>query len=343
MSLEKKEPQEKLPLWFREKRLPTDEEVKANKGFPSKEEESLLREKFVENFREKVANFLKQKIQEDDEFIESLRKVKRGTVEPSRKFSENEVEQVLHYLYGIYFYNLVSGGTIISENLGSNATFKSFKKSIFSTDESGSIIETKIPFSVNNLNDWPILLTNSVLNPAMAAASIPFNTAYIYEDQLHNIDPRKEKKMVKKPGKTILNLGEISYKSNTNNEWILTGLEEAQHLHFFFLREKRESEIQQKLQGKVKNIFVGSGKRIETGPLESFTKREQFNEENRKNNPNFIIDYNSLLGQEFAAHIVQARYVEKYLPQVWESGYKDYDLAVRENRKKAKKNNVSKN
>jgi hypothetical protein len=324
MVVQSEKPQSKevveIPLWYKEKRLPTDEEIKEGLGWPTEQQETFLKQTFITEYIPKVKEYLKAE----------------GA--PS-EVTARQVEQIAAYLYGVYFYNLITGGEIISLNLSYSYYLKASdkaKKLGFHSIDDATNYQATVPLSVDDLSEWPIGVRSSLLTSrdSKASADTTFKKINIYLDKFDDEDPKKVKKHIMRLGiMGGIGPGGLSYQSDAMTEWIRTGIEEAQHLHLAYLRERNKhykpDSDYQKEQG-----YIAQGIHIGDGLLEDVISRDEYSETKFDDSRNRLMRYNSLLGNEFAAHIVQAVYTQRYDQRAWKSGYEKYDQEIRNSRKK---------
>lgn len=277
-------------------------------GFPSEADEYKLRINFILLNTLKLLEFTK---------IQS----------PDWTPTTNQLLKLLYALYGIYFYDHVAGGPILSGHTTNNELAKRFRslylphQSVLKTDQT--------PYDCHELSSWPVYLSPE---KNAAPAAYPFGIISLptcYFDD-HNIDKLwcwyyTSKSGIDRFFRRFLspNSGKQGEKSLIMNDWvwnILTGIEEAQHTHLDYLESV--------------NYHASKNNIAPVGPLKSKISRTHYH----RIKPfirNHSIFYNTALGEEFAAHIVQAEYVRRYLPTIWESGYQEYDQLVRESRRQA--------
>lgn len=302
-----------------------------------------MRQLFFEIIRPQVRPFLEQLLPDgnlyfsiQDMFV-GMRQ-KKSLPKKIDQFTDNQIEQVIAYLYGIYFYNLISGGRIMSHDLNYGQTKKAEAKvrgfmPATITDESEKYMFIRENASgaleSNTLVDWPLKASPSMLDSqVMASANTQFNSINIILEKFADINPDETKQVLVRKGKGVLRKGKTTYSISYREKWILVGIEEASHIDFAKLRKMRYEGF----SGK-SSVFATKADYYH-GPLATHKSRQTvLHDMDYGNNPEARIDYYALLAEEFASHIVQASYTELYNPNTWNAGYKDYDKIVRERRR----------
>lgn len=315
-----KEPQQ-IPPWVKENRLLTDTEIKERKRkFPSKEEEQLLRRLFFDVIRPQVRDFLRELIPDgklaysiSDIFVGNRRK--ENLPQNIDQLTDNQIELITAYLYGIYFYNLVSGGRIMSVELNYGQYKKAEEKLRKEMPSRITDPVAKYEYIQENINnvldsgnlyDWPLKAYSGVFDPlAAAAADTRFNRILIILERFRDISPDENKKVIVRKGRGLFGRGEMSYRTSPRKDWIRTGIEEASHIDFSQLRKMRYTNRT--------GIQFPKKADYNHGPLKTLGDLAKIKDSIESgDDPNSRVDYDALLAEEFAAHIVQAQYTELY-------------------------------
>lgn len=225
---------------------------------------------------------------------------------PNNQLTDNQFCQLVMIYYGIYFYDHICGGRILSGETTNN------KNAVEYRQKHGL---PRLPSSPKSIRDnialWPVNLHNGGGTPCSDARNsmiaIPTSSLQdIDTNEIHlygYIDPKRS-------NPTIYS-GE--YQSLPALEHgIRYGIEEAQHSHFWYLERTH---------------FNNSGESVDNinGPLRGYLQKKKVKEEN---SPDNMILYYSGIGSEFAAHMIIAGYYRRYFPYFWEKGQREYHEAV---------------
>ncbi len=281
-------------------RLPNAEEISSNRGWPTKEEESELKRIFFENFRPVVL----EKIQGN----------------------QAKIEGTLGVLYGIYFFNYIIGGLLIN---------KHFDYSSFEKWENAYWENHLDNLDPNKLEDWPMdidlnekrsaSISNNFFGPSI---QIKVGAARYRSEKPHErtiVELGEKKQKIKSWGG--LKSKEIrapiyKFPMSEVDDAVLTGIEEAHH-------------------SLIKYFLIVHGIKVEDADLRSQATIEVIDTVIARESANDFLDYKIMYSAsrfaEYAADLAQGLYVVKYLPETWESGYKDFIGAIRKKRKELKK------
>lgn len=287
-----RENQDSYPEWYQKNRLPKNNEIANQEKMPTEEEEKKLRQLFFTEFKPKIINFLVNIKIPDGHKV---------------RITENQVSLITAFLYGIYFYNLLSKNSLLSPEINMQ---QNEKKSL----------------DINDLNDWPLEFTTSTDQESLASVNLKKRTIGVHLEKVPNVDTKKKRIFKYRQTKKGFFSNSEKYTATTEERIILAGIEEAQLLHFYHLREKRKHN-----QDSPQEKFIGGSQVVTQGPLETYGDLAQLTETG--DDVNKLLDYNALIGHEFAAHVVKAEYVKKYLPSVWKNGYEAYDTTIKARRK----------
>lgn len=276
-------------------RLPNTEEISANRGWPSREGEEVLKKTFFSSFRQSV-------------------------LERIGNQNEAKTDEVLGLLYGIYLINYVTGGLIIN---------KHFDYPSFSKWDLCQWKEKTENLDPSNLDNWPIKF-----NLNSNRCSMDFDDLFGESIRINvgvagyqGIEPHKsrpfehgEKAVVDKSFfglKSKKSFAPIyTYSISPVNEAVLTGIEEAHHALRRHLRHVQ-------------------GLRIDYSSLIPNSTIEVFDTVRAKQSKNDLLDYyltyHAARTTEFTAELAQSIYVKRYLPDTWK-GYEEYLNAIKKKR-----------
>ena len=277
-------------------------------GFPSTKFEQAMKINFLDNTGAELSEFLRLQV-------------------PDWKPTSHQIRNLLAILYGIYFYDHVTGGAILSGLTSCNDAANRFRVEHLSHQPPLTHDDLPLP---SGLIHWPLLLDYG----HGAVGCYRHGIVKIPIGGIPDRDPYQTRSYYAPPPvyKPILNL--ITNKSDLEfspyvlqclslNRSLLTGIEEAQHSHFCYLERTHYSAN-------------GNDDDYPKGPLRSFRSRWLV-KLTMSLDGSGSLNYDSLLGDEFAAHIVQAEYVRRYLPVYWKRGYQKYDILIRARRRQARK------
>ncbi len=243
---------------------------------------------------------------------------------PSWKPTPNQTEKYLAFLYGIYFYDHVCGGQVLSGYTSCNEVANDYRQENM---HQAPLSEDDLPLSADDLSTWPLHLSLERNSPCEHPGGIielpvnritdtdPFGTETYYGEPsiIDSLRRLTKHKLTRVPQRSP-----FRFSCNPRDYNILTGIEEAHHSHFDSLERDHYGAT-----------FPQYGP---IGPLRSLKSRLRI-DLNKHFSYAHHVEYDSLLGHEFAAHIVQAEYVRRYLPYVWENGFREFDQAVRDCRR----------
>ncbi len=287
-------------------RLPNAEEISSNRGWPSAEEESELKRIFFENFRQIVL----EKLQGD----------------------KAKLEGTLGLLYGVYFLNYIIGGLLINKYFD-YSSFQKWENSHWESHEEN--------LNPNNLDEWPMKIeidrkrsasvSDNFFGPSIRimVGAAKYKSEKPHEKIMVKLGEKKQK--IKSWGG--LKSKEISvpiyeFPMSEVDEAILTGIEEAHH-------------------SLIRYFSLIHGIKVEDGDLRSQATIEVIDTVMARESVNDLLDYKIMYSAsrfvEYAADLAQGLYVVKYLPETWESGYKDFIAAIRRKRSELKKAKAQKN
>lgn len=270
-------PRKERTLWDpTSERLPTIEEIKDNRGWPSAENEAKLRALFFDTYRDEIASQLKDEA------------------------SENATEQTLGVFYGVYLMNFISGGLICNKFFD----FSSFQKwELYQWQKKTENLDP------NSLQNWPVEIkvdkkrsqvsSNGVFGISICieigTQGYTSNTPY---EKKHFTLGRKEVITKKFAGlqKKVSYEPEYQYHISEVEDAILTGIEEAHHSIY------RHLQI-------VQEIPIGDRDLISNDRIEVFSSAlARFSENDRLN---YYLDYHAARLREYIAKKTQALYVKK--------------------------------
>jgi hypothetical protein len=286
-------------------RLPSVEEIYANRGWPSASEESELKRIFFENFKPIVL----EKLQGD----------------------KTKLEGTIGVLYGIYFLNYITGGLLIN---------KYFDYSSFTKWENAQWESHEENLNPNNLEDWPMSIDLEE-NRSMAtfnnffglSIKIRVGAARYKSENPHEkkaVELGKRKEKVKKFGglmSTEIDKPIYKFSMSEVDDAVLTGIEEAHHSlikYFSHVHGIKAEGADLRSQAVIEVIDAVMARQSENDYLD------------------YKIMYSASRFVEYAADLAQALYVAKYLPEAWTDGYKDYVAAIRKKRSELKQAKIQK-
>ena len=255
------------------------EKVESNnhRGFPSAEEEKKLKTEFDQNYRDKAQNFLKDK-------------------QPQVDLTKNQLDYFLNILYGIYFFNRVTDGKVITQN-------------------------------IDELASWPIEIVTQNPHDFVVAAQLTEGQIHINISKLPDENHEENYSITARFDRSDMSKY-VFYYTNPKIESILGGIEEAMHIY----------------TAKLERIHYGAtGKQeVPVGPIRTIKHGADVIAEYEHrigSSHGASVDYHSLDGFEYMAHIVTMEYIRRYMPSTWEhDGFKRFHQAVMENRKAILKN-----
>lgn len=268
-------------------------------GFPTVEAERQLQIDFLFRTKTELSDLL------------------RLTV-PEWKPTDNQKDLLLAILYGIKFYDYVTGGAILSGFTICNEKANKFRS--IHLRHQNPVTPEDLPVAPSSLCDWPISLIRGKGEPSCyqngiieievdampdeksRGARLFYSKPSVYQQFAHFLT--RQSALLKSP---------YVYPSTYFHEHILTGIEEAQHSHLMSLR---------KINYKAHDSQP---------PLRDYQSRQSL-VARKPFCDHFVAKYNSLLGDEFAAHIVQAEYVRRYFPKHLRDNFQLYDAFVRRQR-----------
>ncbi len=275
------------------------EKLRPRRGFPTAEEERTFRQNFFQNYREKAKKLLADEA-------------------PGWHYSQNEFEQFLAFLYGIYFFNKVVGDELMSQNLNDSRKDK-YENRNWLRELQG---QEKITPSVDNLEDWPLIFP--LHNPHKMIAGVDPETSLImiFPRSIQFVDPLK--KRIFYPKTSLFSFLRMSYKMSPLVEWIIIGVEEAGHSYLAYIERTRYQRSEDPERYKLYHTQL-------IGPLKDILPRPVVEQK-----PQWVSDllYHAFLGDEFSSFILKSEFIRRYEPEVWNSGYVKFDAAVRKRRKK---------
>lgn len=239
---------------------------------------------------------------------------------PDWRPTASQTEILLATLYGIYFYDYVTGGAILSGYTTCNKEANEFRKKYLR--HQNPVTPTKLPLVPQYLADWPISLVRGNGPECCYLNGI----IEVEVDATPEVDPHSPYLWYAKPsiqqrlsclitGQSKLSKAPYVYTSTYYDLHLLAGIEEAQHSHLGYLRQ-----VHYEILGTQSPL-----KDLQSRPL--LKARKPICDY-------YTAKYNGLLGEEFAAHIVQVEYIRRYIPDHLKKGYEQYDAFVRNTRRK---------
>lgn len=226
-------------------------------------------------------------------------------------------------MYGIYFYDHVCGHAILGGYTHCHKEANAYRARSLPSQKPINPQTDLYPTIDQHRYHWPVILERGADDPCaypdlgfivLPVDSLPDEnphqtwTFYNIPLQQKLLRWLKRQPVDEMPANTS-----FTYISTNFSVSIVTGIEEAQHTHFGYLEKL--------------HVYA---------PLRSFDSRLMY----RLTAPFRkcrTVDYYGLLRKEYAAHIVRAEYIRRYLPEVWYSGYSHYDLLVHQTRRNALK------
>lgn len=241
---------------------------------------------------------------------------------PENPLTENQLFQLIMIYYGVFFYDFVCGGHLLSGETTGNERAHSYRRSYLLPDQPTD------PDSIKrNILYWPVNLikenrTNSPAAKINGFIEIPaaylkktspkINSVYNY--RFFSSDLLNIIRWTLFPSG-----GHDVYTSQAYLEYgVLAGIEEAQHTHFWYLENKN-------FKNDTDNINYVEG------PLKSYILKSQtFTGIGLDGN----LNYHGGIGAEFAAFVTTSMYVKNYQPTLWNTGRQQYYEAVKKHRRR---------
>jgi len=324
------------PLWFVEKRLPTTGEIRKNKnGFPPVEQEAALKEFFIQHYKKQIL----------DSLTPLLLKYRADY-----DVTEEKLMRVIGFCYGIYFYNFISKGRIFNPKLNPGCLAKA---EYANTD----IVTLNDEDLVPKLSEWPVIFTPG--SAPETVASFDSRDFLIRFDMIYFMDGDLEKQPmtlyegsetnVTNPDQENIpeiddddRLKEIENRLAKVDSWLSLlpqdnwsryfagGMEETSHADMRILRTKRFPERIKKL---VRLATEGPNEISNFEDLDDLFKLD-FTLKNWPVASSALQtdDYYTYNGVEFASAVVNAMYIKKYLPKLWQDSYGNYFEDLKEKR-----------
>lgn len=279
------------------------EKPKPERGFPNPEKQTALFLNFCHNYRPQISNYIDHRL-------------------PDWHPTDNQFFLLMMIYYGVYFYDHVSGGDILSGRTTANEYSRQFRQiSRLPPITYPRLIKGLIPH-------WPVNLYYG--SPDQCPSASIYGLIGIPVRAIPDIDPFESRlfyyRYYKNPLRQLLyNLSGRIHDKNSSypslpllEQGIFIGIEEAQHSHFWYLENRHYGN-----QLDDVNLVVG--------PLKSYLTTKT-----AKTAPD--LDHHlkccAGIGAEFAAHIVRAAYIQKYHSEIWAFGYRDYVAAVENHRRR---------
>lgn len=268
------------------------------RGFPSLKKEPLLYHDFIRLYTEPITDYAHIRL-------------------PDWRPTRNQLFLLSMIYYGIYFYDSVCGGDLLSGRTTDNDQARQYR-------QKHNLPVVTSPDTIGDLSLWPVNLSYGRANTVPGAYF--HGMIYLPASFLPDVDPHEEifyaYRYFKNP--LLRHLHQLFFENRSRHlsmpllqRGIFTGLEEAQHSHFWYLERVHYGND----HGNVNTVH---------GPLKSYlTKGALVN----GGGLNHHLRYYSGSGPEFAAHVTKAAYVRKYLPEIWSSGYHEFYQAVKTTRR----------
>ena len=265
-----------------------------HRGFPSPKKELLLYHDFIRLYAEPITEYAHTRL-------------------PDWQPTPNQLFLLSMIYYGIYFYDSVCGGDLLSGRTTANAQARQYR-------QKHNLPAATTPNGSGDLSLWPVNLSYG--QPKAVPGAYIHGMIYLPASFLPDIDPHEEffytYRHFKNPH--LQHLHQLFFENRSRypsmpllQRGIFTGLEEAQHSHFWYLERVHYGNH----QGNVNTVC---------GPLKNYLTKGTLTNDGGLNHH---LRYYSGSGAEFAAHVTQAAYVRRYLPEIWYSGYHEFYAAVK--------------
>lgn len=226
------------------------------------------------------------------------------------------------FYYGVYFYDFVCGGHLLSGETTRNERAHSYRRSHLLPDQptDPDLIKQNIPY-------WPVnlLRVNNGNRPrAINHGFIEIPAAHLTlaePNEYHAFSYRYfTNKLLNKVRLASLQENQHDYYPSPVylERGILAGIHEAQHTHFWYLEKTH-------FNNDLKDIDYANG------PLKSYVKKGRAFTGIGLNGH---LNYYGGVGSEFAALATTSVYVKRYHPILWELGYRRYYETVRSYRRR---------
>ena len=280
-----------------------------HRGFPSPKKESRLYHDFIRFYAEPIADYTRVRL-------------------PDWRPTRNQLFLLSMIYYGIYFYDSVCGGDLLSGRTTANDQARQYRQrhNLPACPPDCGAIGAAVtnPDNGADLSLWPVNLSYG--RPGAVPGAYYHGMISIPASFLPDVNPREEffyaYRYFQNP--LLKCLHQLFFENKSHylsrpllQRGILTGLEEAQHSHFWYLERVHYGND----HGNVNTVY---------GPLKNYlTKRALAN----GGGLNHHLRYYSGSGAEFAAHVTKAAYVRKYRPEIWYSGYYEFHQAVKTTRR----------
>ncbi len=276
------------------------------RGFPTVWAERELIANFCQEFGPQVIEHAKKRL-------------------PDYPLTENQLFFLTMFYYGVYFYDHICGGHLLSGRTTDNEQSHKYRRKYRLpplTDTPDNIRK--------NIPNWPVNLVDENRNnrpcatnfgfieiPARSLSNVEYDTAarYRYRYSSHNPVLDFVFQLF-----AAINQEESTYLTmEALNRGILPGIEEAQHTHFWYLERKHYGNDLQNTN-------------LVDGPLKSYLLISDAKSGLAHDSS---LKYHAGVGAEFAAHIVTSTYVRKYHPLLWaEGGQEKYHEAIMDHRRR---------
>src|SRR3989344_6021160 len=269
-----------------------------HRGFPGPKKESRLYHDFIRLYAEPIADYTRVRL-------------------PDWRPTRNQLFLLSMIYYGIYFYDSVCGGDLLSGRTTANDQARQYR-------QRHNLPPVIGPNSSADLSLWPVNLSYG--RPGAVPGAYYHGMISIPASFLPAVNPREEffyaYRYFQNP--LLKCLHQLFFENKSHylsrpllQRGILTGLEEAQHSHFWYLERVHYGND----HGNVNTVY---------GPLKNYlTKRDLANGDGL----NHHLRYYSGPRARLDALVTKAAYVRKYLPEIWSSGYYEFYQAVKTTRR----------
>lgn len=224
---------------------------------------------------------------------------------PEVSLSQNQLLHLVMIYYGIYFYDHICGGRILSGETTANEKAELYRRV---HDLPNQPIN---PMTIyDNVAFWPIDLHNRGGAPSVNSENsmIAIPLSFLEKKKPAEIrrfdyfDPNK-------PNPTQYS-GHFR-SMNVVERGIRVGIEEAQHSDFWYLE-----------RGHFNNL--GTSVNTVNGPLKGYINKSEILDQDWDE----ILQYYAGIGPELAAEVVISEYYRRYFPDFWKNGRREYHEAV---------------